>query len=84
MSRHTGKFGTVYTIAKSLWNSSFAGKHAYYTQTSTHVRMHSRRPALGSLLIPAKHTCLLGGKLCVTCWPYRNLTYEDYPETELQ
>lgn len=46
--------------------------------------MFQAQPGLGQPLIPAPHTCLLRAQLCVTCWPYRNLTYEDYPETELQ
>lgn len=59
-----------------------SGRAAQGGERAHPTRTHSA--GSGQPLIPAQHTCLLGARLCVTCWPYRNLTYEDYPETELQ
>lgn len=74
--------------------TAYTSKHAHYTQTHTlHTDTHTQRRACecaggdrppASLLIPAQHTCPSGGEPCVTCWPYRKLTYEDYPQTQLQ
>lgn len=58
--------------------------HAHDTQTPTHPPTRAGDQPPASPLIPAEHTCLRGGQLCVTCQPHGNLACKDYPQPELQ